>query len=79
MNLLNLSTSATDLNAAVAPFPPNNTILAVSAAGATVQESDSEGSGYTTLAVLVANVFQKLTPTKQYIKVAAGSAQLIGN
>lgn len=78
MNLLNISTTGIDLNAQVAPFQPNNTVLAYSAAGATLQESDDDSS-YSTLATLVAGVFQKVTPTKQYTKVASGSAQLIGN
>ena len=37
MNLLNIATTGIDLNDQVAPFQPNNTILAVSAAGATLQ------------------------------------------
>jgi hypothetical protein len=79
MNLLNVSTTAIDLNGEVAPFTPNNTVLAYSVAGATLQESATEGSGYVTLATLVAGVFQKVTLTEQYVKVASGSAQLIGN
>lgn len=79
MNLLNIDTTAKDLNAQVAPFQPNNTVLAYSVAGATLQESATEGSGYTTLATLVAGVFQKVTLSSQYVKVAAGDAQLIGN
>ena len=78
MNLLNIATTGIDLNDQVAPFQPNNTILAVSAAGATLQES-ADNSSYATLATLVAGVFQKVTPSLQYIKVASGSAQLIGN
>lgn len=78
MNLLNISTTGIDLNAQVAPFVPNNTVLAYSAAGATLQES-ADDSSYATLATLVAGVFQKVTLELQYIKVASGSAQLIGN
>lgn len=79
MNLLNITTAAKDLNEENAPFQPNNTVLAYSVAGATLQESDSESTGYTTLATLVAGVFQKITLSSQYVKVSSGSAQLIGN
>ena len=78
MNLLNVSTTGIDLVAQVEPFVPNNTVLAYSVAGATLQESDDDSS-YTTLATLVAGVFQKVTLSSQYVKVASGSAQLIGN
>lgn len=78
MNLLNIATTGIDLNAQVAPFQPNNTVLAYSVAGATLQQSDDDVT-YTTLATLVAGVFQKVTVAKQYTKVASGTAQLLGN
>lgn len=82
MNLLNVSTVEIDLADAdviKAPFQPNNTVLAYSAAGATLQSSATSGSGFTTLATLAAGVFQKIVLDEQYLKVAAGTAQLIGN
>jgi hypothetical protein len=85
MNLYNLATSATadgtgDLNAAVAPFQPNNTVLALSAAGATLEESD-DNSTYSDLVALTAGVLAKVTLEKQYVRIKSGGtqAQLIGN
>lgn len=79
MNLLNISSTEVDLNDQVAPFQPNNTVLAYSAAGATLQTSATSGSGFATLATLVAGVFQKVTLDEQYAKCSSGSCQLIGN
>jgi len=78
MNLLNISTTGIDLNDQAVPFQSNYTVLAYSVAGATLQES-ADDSSYTTLATLVAGVFQKVTLSSQYVKVSSGSAQLIGN
>lgn len=81
MKILDLTTAAKDLNAQVAPFQPNNTVLALSAAGATLEQSDSSGSGYTDFVVLTAGILKEITLDKQYIKVKSGGtqAQLIGN
>jgi hypothetical protein len=82
MNLLNLSNTAIDLNAQKAPFQPNNTVLLIAAAAVTVQESDDEAftSPVTLGAVTVAGVFQKVTLSKQYVRVSTvADAQLIGN
>lgn len=79
MNLLNIGASEVDLNDQVAPFQSNNTVLAYSAAGATLQEADESGGSFATLATLVAGVFQKVTLTKNVVKCSAGAAQLIGN
>jgi hypothetical protein len=65
----------------VAPFQPNNSVLALSAAGATLEESDVAGSGYADLVALTAGVLAKVTPSKQYVRIKSGGtqAQLIGN
>lgn len=85
MNLYNLATSATDestgdMNAAVAPFQPNNTVLALSAAGATLEDSD-DNSTYADLVALTAGILAKVTIEKQYLRIKSGGtqAQLIGN
>ena len=79
MNLLNLTTTATDINDQVAPFQPNNTVLAHSEAGVTIEDSDDNVT-YADFAVLAAGVFSKVTLEKQYLRVkTSGTAQLIGN
>lgn len=80
MKILDITTSAKDLAAQVAPFIPNNTVLAISAAGCTLEQSDSASTGYADFAVLTAGVFKEITLDKQYLRVkSSGSAQLIGN
>ena len=81
MNLLNLTTTATDLAADTidAPFQPNNTVLAHSEAGVTLEDSDDNVT-YADFVVLAAGVFSKVTLEKQYLRVkTSGTAQLIGN
>lgn len=79
MNLLNLTTVGVDLNAQVQPFVPNNTVLAHSEAGVTLEDSADDVT-YADLVVLAAGVFSKVTLEKQYIRVkTSGTAQLINN
>jgi hypothetical protein len=81
MKVLNLTGTATDLEAQDVPFVPNNTVLVYSIAGATLEESDVVGSGYTDLVVAAAETFVSVTLNKQFVKVKSGGteAQLIGN
>lgn len=79
MNLLNLTTTGKDLNAQVAPFQPNNTVLAISDASLTLEDS-ADNSTYADFVVLTAGIFKLVTPTKQYLRVkSSGVAQLVGN
>lgn len=79
MNLLNLTTTGTDLNAQVQPFVPNNTVLAHSEAGVTLEDS-ADNVTYTDFAVLAAGVFSKITLELRYLRVkTSGTAQLIAN
>lgn len=82
MRVLNVDDTAVDLNAQNVPFLPNNTVVALNltAGQLVLQESDSEGSGYTTLATLESNEPQEVTLSKQYIKVStAATISLLGN
>jgi hypothetical protein len=81
MRILDLTTAAKDLDAQVVPFVPNNTVLALSAAGATLEQSDVVGSGYTDLVALTAGIAKEVTLDQQFIRVKSGGtqAQLIGN
>jgi hypothetical protein len=79
MNLLSLTTTAVDINAQVAPFQPNNTVLALAAAAITLEDSDDNVT-YADFVVLASGIFKKVTLEKQYLRVkTSGVAQLIGN
>jgi hypothetical protein len=72
MRVLALTNTAVDLNAQVAPFQPNNTVVICNqtAGQLVLQDSDASGSGFGTLATLAAGEFQEVTFDKQYAKVS---------
>ena len=82
MKALTVEDTAIDLSLQDAPFQPGYTFTFINATGSdeVVQESDVEGSGYTTAATVVAGKSASAVITKQFIKLAsAGSVIALGN
>lgn len=82
MRVLEITDTAVDLLEQVAPFQPNySVVIHNDTAGQLVlQESDVEGSGYTTLATIPANEYANVTFNEQYVKVStAASLWALGN
>lgn len=82
MRTLTITDTAIDLSLQDAPFLPGYTFNFINATATdeVVQESDAEGSGYTTAATVVAGKSASAVITKQFVKLAtAGSIVAVGN
>lgn len=83
MRTLILSNTAVDLQAQASPFNPGATMVALNlAAGSLViQESDDEAfTTPVTVATVLTNTAQEITPVKQYLRVStSANVQIFGN
>lgn len=82
MRVLAITNTAVDLAAQNVPFLSDYTVVICNqtAGSLVLQESDVEGSGYTTLATIAAGEFQEVTFDKQYVKVStAATLYALGN
>lgn len=82
MRLLTLTNTATDLSAQKVPFLSDYTVVLSnpSAGSLTVQEADTSGGSYTTLAVVPAGGYAQVNLNKQFVKVStAATVYGLGN
>lgn len=75
MRALNVTNTAVDLAAQNVPFLSNYTLAAINgtAGSLTLQESDEDDGGWTTLATIAAGACAEVTPLKQYIRVSTSA------
>lgn len=82
MRAMAISNTATDFAALNVPFLPGYTLVFANptAGPLVVQEADTSGGSYTTVATVPADGFIEGTVTKQFVKVStAATVYVLGN
>lgn len=75
MKVLKITNTEIDLQTKRVPFLPNNTVVVTNytAGSLVLQETDTAGSGYATLATIPTLESQEVTLNKQYIRVSTAA------
>lgn len=75
MRVLKITNTEINLASQKAPFLPNNTVVVTNFTGGSLvlQETDTSGSGYTTLATVPTLESMEVKLNKQYIRVSTAA------
>lgn len=83
MRTLILSNTAVDLQAQASPFNPGATMVALNLSAGSLVIQGSDDAAFTTpvtVATVLTNTAQEITPTKQYLRVStSANVQILGN